>query len=81
METVAAVDLFPIVGGATPSSEDRIERLRSSEDVLIELPVGTVENERCPLTGIVLCALILPDSGYGLLFFDGLCFLDVDFIW
>jgi hypothetical protein len=46
VEIVAAVDLFPIVGGATPSTEDRRECLRSSDDVLIEGRVGTVENER-----------------------------------
>lgn len=48
VETVAAVDLFPIVGGGRPSSDDRRECLRSTEDALIELPVGTVENERWP---------------------------------
>lgn len=49
VDIVGAVDLFPIVGGGSPSKDERRERLRSSEDVLTELPVGTVENERCPL--------------------------------
>lgn len=46
VDVVGAVDLFPIVGGGSPSKEERNECLRSTEDVLIELPVGTVEKER-----------------------------------
>ena len=46
VDTVAAVDLFPMVGGL-PSPDDRIDRLlRSMDDVLTELPVGTVEKDR-----------------------------------
>jgi hypothetical protein len=43
---VAAVDLFPIVGGWSPSSEDCIDSpLRFKDDELIVFPVGTVEND------------------------------------
>lgn len=48
VDIVGAVDLFPIVGGGRPSKEERRECLRSIEDALIELPVGTVENEQWP---------------------------------
>ena len=43
---VAAIDLLPIVGGDCPSSDDRTDCLgRFTDDVLSELPVGTVEND------------------------------------
>jgi hypothetical protein len=46
VDIVAAIDLFPIVGGF-PSSDDLTDcLLRSMDDVLIELPVGTVEKDR-----------------------------------
>jgi hypothetical protein len=52
VDIVAAMDLFPIVGGGCPSSDDRTECLRRlSEVVLAEFPVGTVEKDRCPFVG------------------------------
>jgi hypothetical protein len=46
VDIVAAIDLLPIVGGDCPSSDDRTECLRRlTDDVLSELPVGTVEND------------------------------------
>lgn len=50
VDNVAAIDLFPIVGGGCPSSDDRTDALaRFKDEELIVSPVGTVENERCPL--------------------------------
>jgi hypothetical protein len=50
---VAAIDLFPIVGGGRPSRDDRKERLlRSREVVLIDRPVGTVEKDLLPLGAV-----------------------------
>lgn len=47
VDIVAAIDLFPIVGGGRPSSDDRTDCLLCRiDDVLMELPVGTVEKER-----------------------------------
>lgn len=47
VETVPAVDLFPMVGGGSPSSEDRIDSLLGpTEGESIDVPVGTVEKER-----------------------------------
>lgn len=44
---VGATDLFPIVGGGCPSSEYRVDLLLlSNDEVLTELPVGTVENDK-----------------------------------
>lgn len=46
VDMVAAIDLFPMVGGGRPSSEDWIDSpLRPRDDELIVLPVGTVEKE------------------------------------
>lgn len=46
VDIVAAVDLFPIVGG-TPSSEDWIDSpLWPRDDELIVSPVGAVEKDR-----------------------------------
>jgi hypothetical protein len=80
VDIVAAIDLLPMVGGI-PSSEERIDRpLRSREFVLIDVPVGTVENDRRSL-GIVDPPFRRPDSGYGLLFLEGASFFELDFIW
>lgn len=47
VDIVAAVDLFPVVGGGSPSSDDRTDSpLRFRDDELIVFPVGTVENDR-----------------------------------
>lgn len=52
VDNVGAVDLLPIVGGATPSWEDRTDcLLRSKEDALIVFPVGPVEKELWPFGG------------------------------
>lgn len=77
VDIVAAVDLFPIVGGGRPSDEDRRDCLRLTDEVLTEFPVGTVENDRWPF-----CTPTspLPDM-YGLLFFEGVCFFEFGFIW
>lgn len=66
VDIVAAVDLFPIVGGGSPSSEDRIESpLLLKDDKLAVSRVGVVEVDCCCLfVGVV--SLIIPDSGYGL---------------
>ena len=46
VDAVAAIDLFPIVGGGSPSSEDRIDSpLRFRDEELIVFPVGTVEKD------------------------------------
>lgn len=75
---VATADLLPAAGGRLSSSEEWFEsRRRLSEDVLKVLPVGTGEYGLWPF----VCAafpLTRPDSGYGLLFFDGLDFFDED---
>ena len=44
-----------------PSSDKLIDCLRLSDDALT-LPVGTVENDRCPFAGAAV-PLICPDSG------------------
>lgn len=76
---VGATDLLPIVGGWRPSEEERSDRLRSTEDVLTESPVGTVENERLP-AGMPPFPFAMPDSGYGW-FFERVCFFDADLVW
>lgn len=82
VDIVAARDLFPIVGGGNPSTDDWTERLlRSSEEVLIDVAVGTVENERCPFGAVELPFIGRPDSGYGLLFFAPVGFFEFGFIW
>ncbi len=78
---VAAKDLFPIVGGGSPSKDDWAESLRSKDDVLLEVPVGTVENERCPFGAAEFPFIGRPDSGYGLLFLERVCFFELAFIW
>jgi hypothetical protein len=78
---VAASDLFPIVGGGNPSTDDRTEcLLLSKEVVLTEVPVGTVENDRCPFGTVVFPFIGRPDSGYGLLFLERACFFKLCFI-
>lgn len=69
---VATIDLFPIVGGGCPSSEERIEvrRLLSDESLYVR-PVGTGESGRSSL----VTPSTRPDCGYGLLFFDVEVFL------
>jgi hypothetical protein len=49
--------------------------------VLIDVPVGTVEKERCPLGAAEFPFTGRPDSGYGLLFLEGICFFALAFIW
>lgn len=52
VDIVAAIDLFPIVGGGSPSSDDWIDSpLRFRDDELIVFPVGTVEKDWWSLTG------------------------------
>lgn len=52
VDIVAAIDLLPIVGGGSPSSEDCIDSpLRFKDDELIVFPVGTVEKDWWPFTG------------------------------
>jgi hypothetical protein len=81
VDMVAASDLLPIVGGGNPSTDDRTECLRSKDVVLIEVPVGTVENERCPFGAAEFPFIGRPDSGYGLLFLVRFCFFELAFIW
>jgi hypothetical protein len=46
VDAVAAIDLFPIVGGGSPSSENLIDSpLRLRDEELIVFPVGTVEKD------------------------------------
>jgi hypothetical protein len=78
---VAANDLFPIVGGGSPSKDDWAESLRSKDEVLLDVPVGTVENERCPFGAAEFPFIGRPDSGYGLLFLEMDCFFELAFIW
>lgn len=83
VDMVGAVDLLPIVGGAFPSRDDMMEcLLRFNEGVLIEMPVGPVEKEPGPLAfGIEVCPFTLPDSGYGLFFFNWVVLFECDFDW
>jgi hypothetical protein len=70
-----------MVGGGNPSTDDRTEcLLRSKDELLIEVPVGTVENERCPFGTVVFPFMGRPDSGYGLLFLETDCFFEFCFI-
>lgn len=77
---VAASDLLPIVGGGNPSMDDWTECLRSMDEVLIDVPVGSVEKERWPFGAAEFPFIGRPDSGYGLLFLERLCFFELDFI-
>ena len=79
VETVGAADLFPLVGEWWPSSEDLIECLRRpNDDVLTEVPVCTGEEARS-FAGV--WPLTWPDSGYGLFFFETVCFLEFGLVW
>jgi hypothetical protein len=48
--------------------------------VLIDVPVGTVENERCPFGRVEFPFMGRPDSGYGLLFLESGCFFELCFV-
>lgn len=77
---VPAIDLFPIVGGGRPSSDDLSESLLRPRDAeLIVFSVGSVENDGFPFVCVAESPTI-PDSGYGLLLFEVPFFFDCDFI-
>lgn len=79
VDTVAAVDLLPIVGGGAPSSDMLTDCLLRFRDELLNVSlVGTVEKDLWPLTGAVV-PFTRPDSGYGLLHFEGFDFFEFDF--
>lgn len=70
--TVAAVDLVPVGGRSLTDC-----RLWFRDEEFGLLPVGTSENDWCPLTGVAELPLTRPDLGYGLFLED---FLVLDFI-
>jgi hypothetical protein len=81
VDIVGAADLSPIVVRGCPSSDTATEcLLRFNDDVLAVRPVGTVEKDmRFPFAGPAELPFTVPDSGYGLLFFDASCFLSFVF--
>jgi len=77
VDIVAAIGLFPIVGGDSPSSDDQTENsLRFKDDELLVFPGGPVEKDWWPLPRAAHFPFMWPDSGYGLLLFEAGCFFE-----